>query len=220
MNSKKLEDLLYWGMTIISIIAFLVYALVIINKPDKVKSLYDFSDQCVTDKVGWIKDKNILLKGMEKFYSTTGCQPYLVISDKKPKNEDEAKKWTKEYFEENVGNRPDAVLYVCFANDLSYVQYGKDVKDNFILFEDVVSKEFFETAESLLDRYQNKSEMIGYVFSDAGEAIMDRALSTKIGVAGALAGFWTCIGIILDWLGLYQKIASIMTFRRREDDGE
>lgn len=138
-----------------------------------------------TDELGWIKNKTELESGMKKFYSKTGVQPYLYITDTIPGMTESTVKTAMASYAETLYNTlftDEAHVLVLFFEDaqgyLTYYLAGSQAKS-------VVDSEAGTILLNYLDYYYYGSSMsdeeyFSTSFSKAADRMMKVTVSPLI----------------------------------------
>lgn len=168
-----------------------------------------FSTDCIVDEIGWIKDEEDVLKGLEQFHRITGFQPYIVLSKESPENKRVAERISEKYYETNFFRRSDVVLYTYFSNNSDYLYYGKDVSckyNNILKF--IVKKDlrsiFNKAADDNWYKYEDKSEMLSHVFSDTAE-ILETTELLEDKIFGTVSMFVPWLLFVFSFVFLHNK---------------
>ncbi len=131
-----------------------------------------------SDELGWVKSPDKLVEGMETFYSYTGVQPILMITDNiggnyRPSNE-EVKAAVQNWYGRNVSDQGHiVVVFIQAKNDYGiWIYSGKDAAK-------VMDEEARRILKSNIEYEYNKNmsgrtaeSIFSTAFADTGEQIM------------------------------------------------
>lgn len=162
-----------------------------------------YQNDCIQDEIGWIENKASLSKDLQKFYNTTGVQPYIYLRAYDANLQTDADKtaFAEQWYEENIGNE-GTFLFMYFAeqdvdNDVGYMAYvnGKQVTS-------VMDAEAVEIFWAYVDSYwysdMSTVDMFDSIFNDTAERIMT-VTTTKadVGKAAFRAAAVIAVGVII-----------------------
>ncbi|WP_294562587.1 hypothetical protein [uncultured Traorella sp.] len=139
------------------------------------------------DELGWIRNRNVLIDGLEDFYADTGIQPYVVMINYSDDywngssfDATAADNYLETLYEERFTDEGHFIFaYFSCLNDSEYEMEGEfrylsGYAADSIMDNEAISILWGNFEKNYYDTSLSIEEMIGDTFKDTGESIMSR----------------------------------------------
>lgn len=172
-----------------------------------------YSEDCIHDELGYINDARRTAEGLQKFYNSTGVQPYVALFEYNSDLVTDSDKtgYAEKFYDDNIGNE-GTFMYCYFAeSDPNAVGYMVCVNGTEIgtvmdteavhIFQEYVRQYWYSDMEM--------DELMVTSFAKTGERIMTKT-TTGMDVMKIVA----IIGVVIVGAGV---VIAVMKIRRKHE---